>query len=48
LLTADAVGAARARTSSMTVEELLDAEVLPASTATALRERYIVGCGPVS
>jgi len=27
----------------MTVEELPDAGVLPASTATALRERYIVG-----
>jgi hypothetical protein len=27
--------------SSMTVEELLDAEVLPAHTATALRKRYI-------
>jgi hypothetical protein len=38
----------RSTFSSMTVEELLDAGVLPASTATALRERYIVGGGPVS
>jgi hypothetical protein len=27
--------------SSMTVESLLDGDVLPAQTATALRERYI-------
>ncbi|MDQ2912727.1 MAG: hypothetical protein M3T56_05665 [Chloroflexota bacterium] len=29
--------------SSMTVEELLDADVLPARTATALSRRYIPG-----
>jgi hypothetical protein len=29
--------------SSMTVEELLDADVLPARTATALRDRYLPG-----
>ncbi len=29
--------------SSMTVEQLLDADVLPAQTAAALRERYILG-----
>lgn len=28
---------------SMTLEEVLDADVLPAQTATALRERYLVG-----
>jgi hypothetical protein len=27
----------------MTVEELLDADVLPARTATALRDRYLPG-----
>jgi len=29
--------------SSMTVEELLDSDVLPARTATALRKRYMPG-----
>jgi hypothetical protein len=29
--------------SSVTIEELLDADVLPAQTATAVRERYILG-----
>jgi hypothetical protein len=28
---------------SLTVEELLDAEVLPGQTAAALRERYLLG-----